>query len=394
MMRKILILFAGLCVANAFATTESFTTKAKSAYLIDYDSNATIVSKNADVLMPPSSMLKLMTLAVLFDKVKSGELKLDDTLTVSENAHYKKPLWYPASKMCLITGQKISVRDAILGIIVLSAGDASVVVAESIAGSEEKFTDYMQKYAKQIGMEQSSFGNASGLPNPNNLMTSRELAMLASHIISEYPNLYPMFATKRFEFEGAQTDWCKDWTHTHTTNYNKLLFSMPGADGLKTGHTDDGGYGMVGSAKIGGRRLIGVINGFRGGNHEALANEMKKLLNYGYKNTQTKVFYHAGDDIIKIPVWYGVRDKVMATVDKNVAITLNKNESIKNVRVLARYDEPIVAPIKPGQKIGEIVVEYNGDVKQRVPMVAKEKVRKIQFIGRIIKNISVMLGGK
>ena len=112
------------------------------------------------------------------------------------------------------------------------------------------------------------------------------------------------------------------------------------------------------------------------------------------KNTQTKVFYHAGDDIIKIPVWYGVRDKVMATVDKNVAITLNKNESIKNVRVLARYDEPIVAPIKPGQKIGEIVVEYNGDVKQRVPMVAKEKIRKIQFIGRIIKNISVMFGGK
>ena len=203
-----------------------------------------------------------------------------------------------------------------------------------------------------------------------------------------------MFATKRFEFDGTQTDWCKDWARTHTTNYNKLLFSMPGADGLKTGHTDDGGYGMVGSAKIGGRRLIGVINGFRGGNHEALANEMKKLLNYGYKNTQTKVFYRPGDDIIKIPVWYGVRDKVVATVDKNVAITLDKNESIKNARVLARYDEPVVAPIKVGQKIGEIVVEYNGDVKQRVPLVAKEKIRKIQFVGRIIKNISVMLWGK
>ena len=394
MMKKFLILFAVLFVANAFATTESFTTKAKSAYLIDYDSNAEIFSKNADVLMPPSSMLKLMTLAVLFDKVKNGELKLDDTLTVSENAHYKKPIWYPASKMCLITDQKISVRDAILGIIVLSAGDASVVVAESIAGSEEKFTTHMQKYAKKIGMTQSSFGNASGLPNPNNLMTSRELALLASHIISEYHDLYPMFATKRFEFDGAQTDWCKDWTHTHTTNYNKLLFSMPGADGLKTGHTDDGGYGMVGSAKIGGRRLIGVINGFRGGNHESLANEMKKLLNYGYKNTQTKVFYHAGDDIIKIPVWYGVRDNVMATVDKNVAITLKKHESLKNVRVLARYDEPITAPIKPGQKIGEIVVEYNGDVRQRTPLVAKEKVRKIQFIGRIIKNLSVIFGGR
>ena len=394
MMKKLLILFVGLFTVSTFALADTFTTKAKSAYLIDYDSDTEIFTKNADVLMPPSSMLKLMTLAVLFEKVKSGDLKLDDTLTVSENAHYKKPVWYPASKMCLVNGQKITVHDAILGIIVLSAGDASVVVAESIAGSENKFTDYMQKYAKKIGMEQSSFGNASGLPNPNNLMTSRELAVLASHIISEYSDLYPMFATKRFEFDGTQTDWCKDWARTHTTNYNKLLFSMPGADGLKTGHTDDGGYGMVGSAKIGGRRLIGVINGFRGGNHEALANEMKKLLNYGYKNTQTKVFYRPGDDIIKIPVWYGVRDKVVATVDKNVAITLNKNESIKNARVLARYDEPVAAPIKVGQKIGEIVVEYNGDVKQRVPLVAKEKIRKIQFIGRIIKNISVMLWGK
>ena len=393
MMKKFLILFVGLFAVNS-TMADVFATKAKSAYLIDYDSGTEIFSKNADVLMPPSSMLKLMTLAVLFEKIKSGELKPDDTLVVSENAHYKKPIWYPASKMCLVSGQKITVRDAILGIIVLSAGDASVVVAESIAGSEQKFTEHMQKYAKQIGMEQSSFGNASGLPNSNNLMTSRELAMLASHIISEYSDLYPMFATKRFEFEDTRTDWCKDWARTHTTNYNKLLFSMPGADGLKTGHTDDGGYGMVGSAKVGGRRLIGVINGFRGGNHEALASEMKKLLNYGYKNTTTKVFYRSGDDVIKIPVWYGIRETVMATVEKNVAITLNKNESIKNVRVLARYDEPVAAPIKQGQKIGEIVVEYNGDVQQRVPLIAKEKVRKIQFIGRIIKNISVMIWGK
>ena len=376
------------------AATESFTTKAKSAYLIDYDSGTEIFSKNADLLMPPSSMLKLVTLGVLFDKIKSGELKLDDKLVVTENAHYNKPIWYSASKMCLITGQKITVKDAILGIIVLSAGDASVTVAESIAGNENKFTEYMHKYAKNIGMIQSSFGNASGLPNPNNLMTSRELGMLAAHIISTYPDLYPMFATKRYEFNDTQTDWCKDWARTHTTNYNKLLFSMPGADGLKTGHTDDGGYGMVGSAKVGGRRLIGVINGFHGGNHEALANEMKKMLNYGYKNTQTKVFYRAGDDIIKIPVWYGIKDSVVATTEKNVAITLNKTDSIKNVRVLARYDEPVSAPIKQGQQIGEIVVEYNGDVKHRIPLVAKNKIRKIQFIGRIIKNISVMLRGK
>ena len=177
-------------------------------------------------------------------------------------------------------------------------------------------------------------------------------------------------------------------------NYNKLLFIMPGADGLKTGHTDDGGYGVVGSVKIGNRRLIGVINGFHGKNHEALAMEMKKLLNYGYTTTQTKVFFHPGDDVIKIPVWYGKQNNVVATVADNVAVTLSKTESLKDVQVLARYDKPVAAPIKAGQKIGEVVITKNGDTVHRIPLIAKHKVKKIQFVGRIIQNISVMLWGK
>ena len=392
MIKKSLILF--MCLTIGVANAADFHTNAKSAYLIDYDSGHEIVSKNADVLMPPSSMLKLMTLTVLFDAIKSGNLKMDDTLTVSENADYKNPLWYSASKICLVKGQKISVRDAILGIIVLSAGDASVTVAEHLAGDESKFTDLMQKKASAIGMHQSSFGNSSGLPNENNLMTSKELAILAKYIINEYSDIYPMFATKRFEFEDTQTDWCRDWARTHTTNYNKLLFSMPGADGLKTGHTDNGGYGMVASAKIGGRRLIGVINGFRGKGHDALADEMKKLLNHGFKTTQTKTFYHAGDVVAKIPVWYGRYDTVDATTKESVAVTLPKDSSLKNIRVLARFEEPISAPIKQGQQIGEIVIENNGDVIKRIPMIAKNKVRKIMFLGRIIKHISVLLGYK
>ena len=392
MIKKFLILCSLMisCVANA----ADFQTNANSVYLFDYDSGEEIVSKNADKLMPPSSMLKLMTLTVLFDAIKSGDLKMDDLLVASENADYTNKLWYPASKLCLVNGQKITVRDAILGIIVLSAGDASVVVAEHFAKTENKFTDLMTKKAREIGMEKSSFGNASGLPHDNNLMTSRELGMLAKYIIDEYPDIYPMFATRRFEFTDSKTEWCQDWTRTHTMNYNKLLFSMSGADGLKTGHTDDGGYGMVASSKIGGRRLIGVINGFRGKGHDALAEEMKKLLNHGYKTTQTKVFYHAGDVLTKIPVWYGIKPTVEATVDTNVAITLAKNETLKNIRVLARFDEPISAPVKKGQKIGEVVIEKNGDIIKRIPLVAKNKVRKIQFFGRIIKNIVVMFGGK
>ena len=392
MIKKFLIFLT--CLNIGIANAAEFSTKAKSAYLVDYDSGDEIVSKNANELMPPSSMLKLMTLTVLFDQIKSGNLKMDDVLTVSENADYKNPLWYPASKMCLVTGQKITVRDAILGIIVLSAGDASVTVAEHLAGNENKFSELMHKKALEIGMEKSTFGNASGLPNENNLMTSKELAMLAKYIIDEYPDIYPMFATKRFEFNDTKTDWCRDWTKTHTMNYNRLLFSMPGADGLKTGHTDDGGYGVVASAKIGGRRLIGVINGFRGKGHDALAEEMKKLLNYGYKNTQTKTFFRAGDVLLKIPVWYGRYPTVDATTKENIAITLPKDYSLKNIRVLARYDEPVAAPVKVGQQIGEIVIEKNGDIVKRIPMIAKERVRKIQLFGRVLKNISVMIWGK
>ena len=389
MKKKIFILLLALVTTSAHA---DFSTRAKSAFLIDYDSGTEIVAKNADTLMPPSSMIKLMTLAVLFDELRVGNLTMDDRLTVSENANYENPLWYPASKICLVAGQTISVRDAILGLIVLSGGDASVVVAEKLAGSESAFTEKMQEKARSIGMTQSTFGNASGLPNPNNLMTSRELAILANHIISDYPDLYPLFATKRFQFGEYQSDWCRDWGRTHTMNYNKLLFIMPGADGLKTGHTDDGGYGMVASAKIGGRRLIGVINGYNAKNHDALAAEMKKLLEYGYSTTMNHTFYEPGDKIAAIPVWYGRQDNVVATVEKPFVITIPKSDGLNGVRVLARYNEPVSAPVKQGDKIGELIAQRNGQEIARAPLVATQTVKKTQFFGRVIKNIRVILG--
>lgn len=389
MKKKTFILLLALITTSARA---DFSTRAKSAFLVDYDSGAEIVAKNADELMPPSSMIKLMTLAVLFDEIKAGNLTLDDRLTVSENADYNNPLWYPASKICLVAGQTISVRDAILGLIVLSGGDASVVVAEKLAGSETAFTELMQKKARDIGMPLSTFGNASGLPNPNNLMTSRELATLATHIIADYPDLYPMFATKRFQFKEYKSDWCQDWGRTHTMNYNKLLFIMPGADGLKTGHTSEGGYGMVASAKIGGRRLVGVINGFNGQNHDALAKEMKKLLEYGYAETMNKVFFNPGDVIVNVPVWYGRQDTVPATVQKPFVITVPKENGMTGVRVVARYNEPQPAPIAQGAEVGEIIAQKDGQVIARAPLVAVNQVKKVQFFGRIIRNIRVILG--
>ena len=380
--------------ANAAKPADSeFTTKAKSAFLIDYDSGTEIVAKNADVLMPPSSMIKLMTLAVLFDEVAAGRLTMDSKLPVSENADYQNPLWYPASKICLSAGQEITVRDAILGLIVLSGGDASVVVAEALAGSENAFTAQMTAKARAIGMEKSTFGNASGLPHPNNLMTSRELATLATHIISDYPDIYPMFATKRFEFGDYKSDWCRDWGRTHTLNYNKLLFTMPGADGLKTGHTDVGGYGMVASSVVGGRRLIGVINGFNGRGHDALAAEMKKLLNFGYTTTAHKVYYKPGDTVVAVPVWYGRTDSVNATVAHPFAITLDKAVPMSSIRILARFRDPAPAPIAAGDKLGEIIAELDGRVIAHAPIVAAENVKKVRFLGRVMRNISTMIRG-
>lgn len=387
-------LFTLFLAIAPIASNAEFTTNARSAFLIDYDSGAEIISKNADTLMPPSSMIKLMTLAVLFDEIKAGRINMDDRITVGENADYNQPQWYPASKICLVRGQTITVRDLILGLIVLSGGDASVVVAEKLAGNENEFTKMMQAKAREIGMPQSTFGNASGLPNPNNLMTSRELATLAMHIIGDYPDIYPMFATKRFEFGEHKTDWCREWGRTHTMNYNKLLFIMPGADGLKTGHTDNGGYGMVASSVIGGRRLVGVINGFNGRGHDALAAEMKKMLNHGYATTTTRVFFRPGDKIAEIPVWYGRQDTVVATVDKTFAITTPKQDSNNGIRVLARYNEPIAAPVGRGDVVGEIIAEQNGNVIARAPLVAASRVSKTQFVGRIIKNIRVIFGGR
>ena len=390
MKKKLFVLFLSVFVSVAHGA--EFKTKAKSAFLIDYDSGAEIVAKAADTLMPPSSMIKLMTLAVLFDELAAGNITMDTRFPVGENADYNRPEWYPASKICLVAGQDISVRDLILGLIVLSGGDASVVVAEKLAGSENAFTAMMEKKARSIGMEKSTFGNASGLPDPNNLMTSRELAILAQHLISDYPEIYPMFATKRFEFKEHKTDWCREWGRTHTVNYNKLLFTMRGADGLKTGHTAQGGYGMVASAKVGGRRLIGVINGFNGKGHDALAGEMKKLMEFGFNNTMNKVFYNPGDTVAEIPVWYGRNPSVIATVAKPFAITVDKEDGMTGVRVLARFDEPINAPVNAGDKIGEIIAEQNGRTISRAPIVAKDSVRKIQFLGRAIKNIMVMFG--
>lgn len=386
-MKKIIVFIYFAISFNLFA---EFSTKAKSALLTDYDSSSVLYSKNPDVLMPPSSVLKLMTLTIVFDKIKSGELNMDSLLYVSKNADYRNKLFRDASKICLQEGQKITVKDAILGLIVLSAGDAGIVVAENIAGTEQKYLDLMTKKARSINMPFSSFGNVSGLPHYDNLMTSREMNILADYIITEYPDIYPLFSTRIFKFQDYKNTWCEVWGQNHTINYNKLLFIMGGADGLKTGHTAKGGFAMVASAKIGGRRLIGVLNGLNVKDHNELAREMKKLLQYGFSSFKNKVFYQKNQTILKVPVWYGVKSKVEATVKKNFTMTLPKNADLSNIRVLARYNK-VKAPIYIGQEIGTILIEHNGNVIQENKLIAKENIKKAKFLRKIYLNIAYII---
>ena len=375
-----------------------FKTPARSAFLIDVASGMEIVAKGADDLMPPSSMLKLMTLAMVFDAVKSGKLKPDEMMPVSDNADHRNPVWAPASKICLTRGQKISVDEAIMGLIVMSGGDAGVVAAEYLAGSESAFVAQMQARAREIGMPQSTFGNVSGLPHPNNMMTSRELARLAEYLITNHSQFYPLFATRRFEFTRYETEWCAKWGSLHKISYNKLLFMMNGADGMKTGRTAEGGFGMVASSSIGGRRLIGVINGLKATNHDALAREMKKLLEHGYATTSNRVFFNPGDTVATVPVWYGRKDSVDATVAKTFAVTLPRGKdgavSTDGVRVTAKYKKPVRAPIRAGDVIGEITAVRDDQIIARAPLIAKADVGRVWFFGRIAKNLGIIFGGK
>jgi D-alanyl-D-alanine carboxypeptidase (penicillin-binding protein 5/6) len=382
-----------LCFIGA-AHGAAFTTPARSAFLIDTASGADIVNKAGDTLMHPSSMLKLMTLAMVFDAVKSGELKLDEMLPVSRNADRRNRVWARASKVCLEEGQTISVNDIIMGLIVMSGGDAGVVVAERLTGSEAGLAAAMTQRAREIGMPKSTFGNVSGLHHPDNLMTSRELAHLAQYLMNEHPEFYPLFATRRWVYGRHESDWCREWGRLKTTSYNRLLFIMPSAEGMKTGRTTEAGFGMVAVAHQGGRRLIAVINGLAAKDHNHLAREAKKLLQHGFNTTENRTFFNPGDEIVKIPTWYGRRNMVTATVANPFVITLPRGHNTADLRILARHYYPVKAPVRKGDTIGEIVAQFNGDIIARAPLVAKERVGKTIFFGRIATNLKLMILGR
>ena len=332
------------------------------------------------VVVPPASMSKLMTVYIIFSKLKDGSLSLDDTFTVSENAWRKGGAASGGSTMFLNIGENVRVEDLIKGIIIQSGNDACIVAAENLAGSEEDFAVEMNKMARKIGLKNSSFANATGLPDPNHRMSVEDLALLARHIIKEFPGYYYLFSQKTF-------------THNNITqgNRNPLLYSMPGADGLKTGHTEEAGFSLTASVKRGDRRLIEVMTGTK--SNKERSEESGKIMNYGFREFDNYDVLAQGQKVADIPVWFGEQKEVGLVVAESLKLTLKKNK-VADVKMTAVYDKPVKAPIKKGDKLGVVRIEIPGQPNLEVPLLADRDVAKLGFFGKISENLKYLILGE
>lgn len=382
-MKKTLFALA-LCTAASGALAQStFTTSASHAYLMDFDTGAVLLDKKGDELMAPASMSKLMTAYVVFDKLKQGQLSLEDEFTVSENAWRKGGSKSGSSTMFLDPNSSVKVGDLLKGVIIQSGNDACITLAENLAGSEDNFAAEMTIKAREIGLEKSTFKNATGWPNKEHLMTAHELAMLARKIIREFPEYYPLYAEKSFKYNGINQE-----------NRNPLLYSMPEqADGMKTGHTEKSGYGLVGSAKSldGNRRLILVINGLK--TMKERGQEAKKILDWGFREFDNYTFYTKGSVVEQIPVWMGEVETVPGIVDENIIVTMKRLDYLKK-KVTLIYDAPIKAPIDKGQRLGTLRISLPSGENYDFPVVAGESVGKVGYFGKLKAVFMYMLSGK
>lgn len=361
------------------ASAGAIETKARNLILMDYDTGQYLYTKDADKMIPPASMSKLMTVYILFSKLSDGSLSLDDTFTVSENAWRKGGAASGGSTMFLSIGDKIRVEDLLKGIIIQSGNDACIVAAENLAGSEEDFAVEMNKKAKKIGLENSHFANSTGLPHPDHRMSVEDLAKLARLLISEYPQYYHLFSQKEYVYHNIRQG-----------NRNPLLYSMPYADGLKTGHTEEAGFCLTASAKKGDRRLIGVMTGLK--SNKERSEEADKIMSWGFREFDNYTILKKGSKVAEIPVWYGTGNEVPMIVSEDLVRTLKKSKS-DGIKLIASYDKPVKAPVKAGQQLGVVKAEIPGQPTLEVPLVAAADVPEVGLWGRIRKNLTYLLLG-
>ena len=379
---------ASLLLASAApAKAPPFETPAKVAFLIDLSSGAVLLSKNADQRMPPASMAKMMTTNVAFELIKKGDLKLDKMCTVRPETWQKWHGPQAGSTMFLSPNEQVSVENLLHGIVTLSGNDASVVLAECIAGTEEAFVNVMNEHAKSLGLTNSRFGNSNGWPDEGRTyVTARDLATLARAEIENHPELY-----KKFYGQPSFT-WGKTLGSGQAitqANRNPLLGKVPGADGLKTGHTEEAGYGFTGSAEQNGRRLIMVVAGLDSFNGRI--GESVKLMQWGFNAWQSKPLFKAGTAVGSAQVQLGSDDQVALVAPRDLAITIPAGILSKVTSTRIRYQGPVKAPITKGQHIADLVVTTT-EGEQVTPLVAAEAVEEAGFFTRAWIGLKQLLG--
>ena len=370
-----------ICAAAALALAgpaRAFDTAATSAWVYDVQSGTVLMEKNADVPLPPASMSKLMTLTMLFEALRDGRVTLDTTFPVSEKAWRKG-----GSKMFVEPADRPTVQELIYGIVINSGNDACVVVAEGLAGSEEAFARLMNERAAQLGLTNTTLTNSSGWPDPGHRMSMEDLGRLAEYMIREFPDLYPVFAMTSFNY--------KDRVPSNAGNRNPLLAIGAAdwtADGLKTGHTQEAGYGLVGSAIQDGRRVIFVISGLQ--SDRARAEESERLVNWAFRQFTMQNLVPAGETVVSAPVWLGTTSRVDLTTANGVNVLVPAGVQ-DQVRVEVVYDSPIPAPIARGDRVGQLVVSIPGTRDTVTPLLATQDVPEAGFLGRM-KGAVMQLG--
>jgi D-alanyl-D-alanine carboxypeptidase (penicillin-binding protein 5/6) len=379
-LRRRLFLFVAFIILMGAGTAraETIETTAQQAIILDYRTGAVLMEKNADELMAPSSMSKLMTAYLVFEKLKEGSWKLDDKLPVSESAwkrHYKSG----GSLMFLPVGSSAKVSDLIRGVIIQSGNDACSVLAEAHSGTEEAFAEFATRRAHDLGMRNTTFKNASGWPDPEHLTTARDLSTLARRLIADFPEYTPIYSEREFVYNGIKQG-----------NRNPLLYSVAGADGLKTGHTEAGGYGLVGTAKRGDRRVIMVINGLK--TMKDRAEESQRLLEWAFREFDTYALFKVDDVVTDAEVWLGEQATVPLVAAQRLEVTMPRRAR-QGMKVTAVYTGPVAAPIRRGEVIGKLVITAPGVQSVELPLAAGADVPRLGVMGRISTALKHILWG-
>ena len=349
-------------------------TAAHHALIVEADTNTVLFDKHAEERMPPASMSKIMTAYVVFSMLKEGRVTLGDELPVSEKA------WrLGGSKMFVGIGARIKVDDLLKGMLIQSGNDACVVLAEGLAGSEDAFVAKMNDMAAKLGLKDSHFANVTGLPDPNEWMTARDLVILAERTIKDFPEYYHYFSEKDFNFNNIDQG-----------NRNPLLYKVAGADGLKTGHTDESGYSLIGSVLRGDRRVLVVVSGLA--SMKERASEGERLVEWAFREYNNYKLFNAGDKVDDADVWLGSAPKVGMTIANDLVVTLPR-AARRDMKVTTSYDKPVPAPVKQGDAIGKVVVTAADAAPIERPLYAAADVPPIGTLGRMATVAAYLIWG-